>query len=91
MRKQYSNEIKAQITYEICVERKSTNGVAARYGVPLKTVENWVTRYNKDPHVYDVSVVSDSERIKALEKEVKELREANAVLKKTMLMIAKNK
>ena len=77
MSKQYSISIKAQVTYEICVERKSTSKVAERYGVPVKTVENWVTRYNKDPHFYDDTVVSDNERIKALEKEVKKLRQAN--------------
>ena len=32
----------------ICVQNEGTIKTAEEFGVPLKTVENWVTAYNKD-------------------------------------------
>lgn len=85
----YDNKIKAQVTQEICVEKKSTSAVAQRYGIPLKTVENWVTKYNKNQQAYDTTIMSEKEQIKALQREVKELRKANELLKKTLLLLAR--
>lgn len=89
MSRQYSKELKASITYQICEQKRSTSKVAAENKIPLKTVEKWVTAYNKDKTIYDVSSCSDEERIKNLEKIVKQLKRENELLKKTLIMLAK--
>lgn len=89
METKYPNELKGVVAYEICVLGKSTSKTAKEYGIPVKTVENWVTRYNKDPGIYNTAKLSDAERIKALEDEVMRLRKSNDVLKKTLVLLAK--
>lgn len=49
MNKKYSNDLKSMIVNFICVERRSTFKTAEQFDIPLKTVEKWVTAYNKDP------------------------------------------
>lgn len=89
MEKKYDIRLKAQVTHEICKEKKSTSAIARKYGVPVKTVEKWVTKYNKNSHEYDTAAMTEQEQIKALEKEVRELRQANEVLKKTLILLAR--
>lgn len=89
METKYPNELKSVVTYEICVLGKSTSKTAKEYNIPLKTVEKWVTKYNKDPNVYNTTKLSDAERIKTLEDEVIRLRKSNDVLKKTLILLAK--
>lgn len=89
MRNKYDIRIKNQVTKEICVEKKSTSAVAARYNIPLKTVENWVTQFNKNLNAYNITAMSEQEQIKVLLKEVKELKKANELLKKTLLLLAR--
>lgn len=85
----YSKELKASVTYEICEQGKSTSKVAEKYNVPLKTVENWITRYNKNNEVYQVYHVSDAEKIKILEEKLIRLQRDNDILKKTLKLLAK--
>lgn len=89
MGKKYDIRIKEQVAQEICVEKKSTSSVASRYRIPLKTVEKWVTQFNKNPKAFDTAAISEQEKIKLLEREVKELRKANELLKKTLLLLAR--
>lgn len=89
MERKYDNKLKAQVAQEICIEKKSTSGTARRYGIPLKTVEKWVTKYNKNPRAFDIKTMSENEQIKALEREVKELKKANELLKKTLILLAR--
>ncbi len=91
MGRKYSKELKASITYQICEEKCSTSKVASENQIPLKTVEKWVTAYNKDRSVYGVSPCSDEERIKMLEKTIKQLKKENDLLKKTLIVLAKAK
>lgn len=55
MAKSYSNELKHKVSYKICVDKESTSKIAEEYGIPLKTVEKWVTSFNKDPECFKVS------------------------------------
>ena len=55
MTRQYSLSLKKEITQEICVNGKSTLKTAQDYGIPLKTVEKWITAFNKDRHCFDSS------------------------------------
>ena len=79
MIKKYSKELKSSVVYEICKLKRST-----------KTVENWVTAYNKDNTVYEVSELPVSLKIKQLEKENARLKKDNEILKKTIRLLGKN-
>ncbi len=52
MTKKYANEFKYQVVDLICNKHASTSLTADSFNVPLKTVEKWVTAYNKDNNVY---------------------------------------
>ena len=45
----YPNKIKQEICELICDKGASTTFIATKYNIPLKTIENWVTAYNKNP------------------------------------------
>ena len=49
---QYTNTLKQSVCEAICRYHKSTIETAEHYNVPLKTVEKWVTTYNKDPEYF---------------------------------------
>ena len=53
MPQKYTKSFKKRITELIVLRRASTSYTAREYNVPLKTVENWVTAYNKDNHCFD--------------------------------------
>lgn len=54
MYRAYSNQLKDTICHRICVEKASTSRTAKEYDIPLKTVEKWITAYNKDPERFKV-------------------------------------
>ena len=86
MSRKYDKRLKASVVYDICELGKSTSRTAKEYNIPLKTVEKWVTAYHKDPKVYEISALSDEERIS----EVRDLKRKNEILKKTLIMLAKD-
>lgn len=49
----YDKKLKNEVAHLICVERKSTIKTAEEYKVPLKTVEKWVTAFNKNNKVFE--------------------------------------
>lgn len=53
MYSQYSKDLKRKICNDICINKKSTIRTAEAYGIPLKTVEKWITAFNKDNHCFD--------------------------------------
>lgn len=90
MSRKYDKQLKASVVYDICELGRSTSRTAEEYGIPLKTVENWITAYNKDNLAYNISHIPDEERIKELEDEVKRLKKQTEILKKTLVILAKN-
>lgn len=58
---------------------------------PFKTLENWITAYNKDPHVFDRDHVSPQQQIKKLEKQVRQQQETIDILKKAAAFFASQK
>lgn len=52
MRSKYSNLFKHEVCQLICEEGRSTLLTAEELGIPLKTVENWITAYHKNPECY---------------------------------------
>lgn len=53
MTKLYDNKLKKKLCTEICNHGKSTIKTAEANGIPLKTLEKWITAYNKNPLCFD--------------------------------------
>ena len=81
MSKKYSNDLKSMIVNFICVERRSTIKTAEQFDIPLKTVEKWVTAYNKDNHCFDADYKTQSQIIDDLKRENNKLKKDNDILK----------
>lgn len=53
MSTQYNINLKRKLCIDICINGKSTIKTADEYNVPLKTLEKWITAFNKDNHCFD--------------------------------------
>ena len=82
MRK-WSTEIQDTVVRMICEEKESTSKVAKSFGVPIKTVENWVTKYNKNKYLSDTTTKED------LILRIRELEKENDILKKTISIVSR--
>ncbi len=89
-RREYDKETKDVVTRAICEEGESTSGMAKAFGVPVKTVEKWVTAYNKDHGIYKEPSLQEKNETQ-LRQEVLRLQRDNAILKKTLSLLAKGK
>lgn len=49
----YDTNLKRKLCEDICIHGKSTIKTAKSYDVPLKTLEKWITSYNKNNHCFD--------------------------------------
>ena len=55
--------------------------IAPKIGCTAQTLLNWVRQYERDSGRREGVTTAEQQRIKALEREVKELRRANEILK----------
>ena len=55
--------------------------IAYKFGVSAETLRNWVRRAETDDGLRPGLTTGERERLKTLEREVKELRRANEILK----------
>ena len=55
--------------------------IAAKIGCTAETLRRWVRRHERDTGQREGVSTAEHERIKALEREVRELRKANEILK----------
>ena len=58
MAKKYDNNFKSMIVNLICNEKHSTIKTAEQFDLRLKTVEKWITLYNKDKISFYCNVIS---------------------------------
>lgn len=91
MYKSYKRDFKKMICELIILQNHSTIKTAAEFSVPLKTLENWITAFNKDNHCFDDDYISPEQQILKLQKENKELKETNEILKKAAAFFAREK
>ena len=78
----YPKELKAMIIDLIIHQHQSTSKTAKEFNIPLKTVEKWITAYNKDHGIfvqdYDPTIMMETQQlvktIIALRNENKKLR-----------------
>lgn len=50
----YQCSFKKKVVLSIKKYKLSTKKTADAYGIPLKTLEKWITAYNKNPYVFNV-------------------------------------
>ncbi len=62
--------------------------VAAKVGCTGETLRGWVRQYERDTGRREGPTTAEKERIKALEREVRELRQANEILRKASAYFA---
>jgi transposase len=62
--------------------------IAAKIGCTAQTLSNWVRQVERDQGKRPGTTTDDRERIKALEREVRELRQANEILRKASAYFA---
>jgi transposase-like protein len=62
--------------------------VAAKMGCTAETLRGWVRQHERDTGRREGPTTGEKERIKALEREVRELRQANEILRKASAYFA---
>ncbi len=62
--------------------------IAAKIGCTAETLRNWVRQAERDQGLRGGVTSQERERIKALEREVRELRQANEILRKASAYFA---
>lgn len=70
-------------------EKHSTLKTAQQFDIPIKTLEKWITAYNKDHNVFNQDYLSYAQQIDSLKKKVCQLQKDNDILKKTIILLAK--
>ena len=63
MNTQYTVELKRKLCIAICLNGKSTIKTAEEYNIPLKTLEKWITAFNKDNHCFDPKIEENDFKI----------------------------
>ena len=89
MPRKYDKNFKAMIVNLIVNEKHSTISTANQFDIPLKTLEKWITAYNKDIHCFDENYLSHASQIAILKKQISKLSRENEILKKTITLLAK--
>jgi len=69
-------------------EWATIQSVAAKLGCTPQTLHNWMRKAQVDANEREGLSSSDRERMKALEREVRELRQANEILRKASAYFA---
>ncbi len=89
MPRKYTNDFKSMVVNFIINEKQSTIKTAKQFDIPLKTLEKWITAFNKDNHVFDDNYRTKDQLINDLKKQISSLERDNEILKKTISLIAK--
>ena len=67
---------------------EAIGSIAAKIGCTAETLRKWVRQAERERGVRSGSTPAEHERIKALEREVRELRQANEILRKASAYFA---
>ncbi len=62
--------------------------IAAKIGCSGETLRNWVRQAERDQGLRNGTTIEERDRIKSLEREVRELRQANEILRKASAYFA---
>ena len=93
MAKQYSAEFKMEAMRRIERTGEPISKVAADLGVNENTMHGWIKRHREKPTMPfpgSGKLSPEDDQIRKLEREIRELREENEILKKAAAYFAKN-
>lgn len=93
MIKQYSAEFKLEAVKRVESSRAPVSRVAEELGVNENTLHGWVKRYREkpiNPFPGSGKLSTEDENVRKLERQIRELREENEILKKAAAYFAKN-
>jgi transposase len=89
--KRYDEAFKIETVKYISENKKAVAQVAREVGVNENTLHGWVKKYGQQPEIKAVqSFSSDAAELRALQKEIRDLKEENEILKKAMHYFAKS-
>jgi transposase len=75
-------------TGEHASQWEAIGSIAAKIGCTAETLRKWVRQAERERGVRSSPTTAEHERIKALEREVRELRQANEILRKASAYFA---
>lgn len=87
MPRSYSRDFKKRVVELIKIENHSTIKTAEQFNIPLKTLEKWITAYNKNNHCFDPDYISPEKQIALLEKQLRKEKQTNEILKKAIALL----
>lgn len=93
MNNQYSAEFKLEAVKRIERTNEPVSKVAADLGVKPTTLQGWVKKYKQSPTAPfpgSGNLSPEDEKLRKLEKELRDLKEENEILKKAAAYFAKN-
>ncbi len=93
MKKQYSAEFKIEAVKRLEKSGEHLSKVAKELGVAPTTMNGWVKKYKESPVTPfpgSGHLKPEDERLRKLEKEIRDLKEENEILKKAAAYFAKN-
>lgn len=85
--KPFDRDFKLNAVQMVTQQGKSASQVARDLGISPKTMHGWVQHYKEDPvspFVGSGHLKPDAQALRELERENRDLREENAILKKAM-------
>ena len=89
MPQKYERSFNSMIINLIVNEKHSTIKTAKQFNITLKTLEKWITAYNKNNNVFNSDYKSQAQIINDLKKQIISLQRDNDILKKTISLLAK--
>ncbi|MBS3948440.1 MAG: transposase [Dethiobacter sp.] len=93
MATQYSAEFKLEAVKRVKTSGAPVARVAAELGINENTLHGWIKRYREKPSLPfpgSGKLSTEDERLRKLERDNRELREENEILKKAAAYFAKN-
>lgn len=93
MAKRYDREFKLHAVKQVTQEGKTAAQVCRDLDIAQQTLSKWVQKYNEDtsePFVGSGNLRSEAQVLRNFEKQIKDLKEENEILKKAMGIFAKN-
>jgi transposase len=87
----YDEAFKKETVKYIRENNKPVAQVAREMGVNENTLHGWVKKYGQQPEIKAIQTFSSAEtELRALKKELRDLKEENEILKKAMHYFAKS-
>ena len=93
MGKVYDSAYKMEVCQRVVEGGEAVSSVSQELGISENTVYTWMSRYRKNnvtPFVGSGNIRPEEAETKRLQREIRELREENEILKKAAAYFAKN-